>query len=102
MFWFLLLNFFLQSEAGALWGNKRVNLTDPSLLGRYNITEEVSRDIEFDLHIDINLSDSKYSVIVRSEIFDIEEEETRDPLYFIVSHSGSMKSWQVMITTRTF
>ena len=99
MFCILVLILFLPSQYVASWGDKWVNLTDPDLSGRYTITEEVSRDIEFDLYLETNLNLDE-SVIVRSEIMDLEEEEIRAPLYFIASHSGSMRSWQVMIMTR--
>eukprot|EP00092_Neocalanus_flemingeri_P036198 GFUD01039415.1.p1 GENE.GFUD01039415.1~~GFUD01039415.1.p1 ORF type:complete len:452 (-),score=112.18 GFUD01039415.1:1397-2752(-) len=65
--------------------------TDPEV-----VIEQVSQDNDFDLHIETNLSDEgKYSILVRSELMDLEEGETRPPLYFSVGHLGSMRSWQV-------
>jgi len=97
MFFILVLIFFVPSQGDDSCGNTRVrNLTDTALSGTYSITEEVSRDKDFDLHIGTNLNyDGKKSIIVRSERNDQDEEDIRTPLYFIVSHSGSIKSWQV-------
>ena len=69
-----------------------------------NISAQVWRDNDFELHVNTNLSDDgKDSILVRSELLDLGEEDIRSPLgytwsplYFGVGQSGYMKTWQVM------
>ena len=68
-----------------------------------DISGQVSRDNDFELHVKTNItSDGKSSILIRTELLDHGEEDIRSPLgyswsplYFSVGQSGYMKNWQV-------
>ena len=61
------------------------------------ITEEVSRDREFDVDVETNfVDDGKNAVLVRTNLLGDDQEEETPPLHFSVVQAGIMTGWQVI------
>jgi len=64
------------------------------------ITEEVSRDKEFEVDVETNLeNDGRNTIIVKTDLLDQDEETS--PLYFHVGQAGIMAGWQISARSPT-
>ena len=89
---FLVLVLYLSSSHAEGTCREVITLTEYDI----PITDEVSRDKEFDVDLETNFVDEgKSAILVRTDLLGPHQEEEIFPLYFSVGQAGIMTGWQV-------